>query len=1089
LTEQSDSSVCPDSNFIDGSVAPASDDVQAILAPSLESAQHDFLMRIRELIKAPWWIAAALKGSTSASKWIRNVVLDCVFLLQIDSAAIIKALSHLLDSSQPSTSIAAKIGAACTLGRIGVSASSVVALFKCLCSSGVHDELRKQCMLSLLYISNGLLSDNGEAVGFAVESSGVALNLLLVAAVRFSSDVNRDVSAIARTICQDHVSLLVAFINETQHPHYLAENWLVSGDCACASASAASTILSLQGNESVTEALLHLLRRGDKVASISAASALSTVADPSMRVVQACTEAFLNQHGGGDKHWSAARKVLAKTLCDLVSRGVCPSAIYSMCDVVVNGLEKVLGVSNREEQLREVVMTSTLTDVLRVVSLASQDKSRRYEIVNSESEIRKNDECVTFILRRDVVEAQRLAMHVVGSHAAAHGWTEGLLGIITAGDELQNTIQMYDAALVSLSATAMSDNHDLQPDALATVLTFLKLKAVPAAADAVISWMLERLTRETEVLHDFMNSVPAEARFDRLKKVDKQDFMDFTIKDMFLPPDMQMQSVLVSKWQCDGQGAWLQLLGRCKLVLAALRSDFLGRYAKCLATVFEMCAFALQKLSNCLDMYELPIKRIALVDAVLGYWAAVNSCRFFSECSSCWAVAILSTSTSLTFGTVSPPFIPRFPSLIDERVVDSVKTHLFLVCASVREMRGEKSVESNAFGTFANLKDEFWRITVHLAANDASTLHRAQWLRAAVAIALESGSSDWAAEARGLLLSGLMDPTKAVRQVSAELFSSFKDHRAELVRLLHPYMVSESPDCRLRGIEASLVLYSNPARNADEVRANDIEAYVALLAGMLDDDDVSVRCAVVDALAHVDVQGIHFRKILSMLEDPTVEVRLAAARVVVGRKLKDVGVASVILEAIASRKSRTVNIHLAQLQAVDAISQVGANNPEEWASLLRCIGIALSDSSEDMSTMAFAALAKGAGLNVRSAHAAMDVIPLLNDSVACGPAVQLLGSFCERFCSLPPERCTPSAPATLASHVPSANDIMSRCILHLDARIRPLPAACCRGFSDAAVASKAKQHEALMLWWFCRLQGLVPFSDVDCLNSLQWIDE
>jgi hypothetical protein len=105
-------------------------------------------------------------------------------------------------------------------------------------------------------------------------------------------------------------------------------------------------------------------------------------------------------------------------------------------------------------------------------------------------------------------------------------------------------------ALTVIADTAMTDQHDLQPDALATVVAFLNLDIVPPPATKVASWVLESLARETETLHDFMNSAPSDARAFPQQSADRQDEMDFTLKDMFLPVDMRLQSVLVSQWLC-----------------------------------------------------------------------------------------------------------------------------------------------------------------------------------------------------------------------------------------------------------------------------------------------------------------------------------------------------------------------------------------------------------------------------------------------------------------------------------------------------------------------------------------------------------
>jgi hypothetical protein len=196
-----------------------------------------------------------------------------------------------------------------------------------------------------------------------------------------------------------------------------------------------------------------------------------------------------------------------------------------------------------------------------------------------------------------------------------------------------------------------------------------------------------------------------------------------------------------------------------------------------------------------------------------------------------------------------------------------------------------------------------------------------------------------------LLLSGLMDPTKVVRQASADLLSALVDQRVELLQLLLPYMLSKSPDCRLRGIEASLVLFLSPANAIDSFLPEDGNTYLALLSSMLDDENIAVRCSVIDAISQVDSQGVHFRKLVQLPDDPAAQIRLASARVVVKKKIREVGVASVILGAIVSDKARTTNHQMAELQAIDAISQVGANSPDEWAALLGCIGIASRPST------------------------------------------------------------------------------------------------------------------------------------------------
>ena len=320
------------------------------------------------------------------------------------------------------------------------------------------------------------------------------------------------------------------------------------------------------------------------------------------------------------------------------------------------------------------------------------------------------------------------------------------------------------------------------------------------------------------------------------------------------------------------------------------------------------------------------------------------------------------------------------------------------------------------------------------------------------------------------------------------------DERVELLHSLQPYLSSHSSDCRLRAIEASLVLFPSHSDCTKSIQPKDRELYVNLLSSMLEDDNTAVRCAVIDAIAQLDSEGIHLRKILKFLDDPTAEIRLASARFVVGKKLRDVGVASVILGAIAYGKSRSTNVRMAELHAVDAISQVGANNPEEWASLLGCIGIASSDSSESMSLMASTSLAKGTGLVIRSAHAAMDIIPLLNSDTACAPSVQLLGSFCERFCCFPPAFSTPVPRVTVISSSLHSYSSTSRHIAHLDLSIRPLPAACCRGISEAVFRLKpsdstSSAYEPLVLWWFCRVQGLVPCADTDFQVAMQFMIE
>jgi hypothetical protein len=1075
-------------DYSDVHAANSLDFTHSLLQPVFDSAQDHFYIRVCDLARNEWWNGTSHKAVLGVSVWVQDVALDCVSRLRIDNLELLKTADNALAS--PRLSISMKLGAACTLGRIEISPSSVASLVKCVAECGVHQELRKQCMMSLLCVSNRLLSECRGKPDIGTESSSsVTLNMLVVAAVRFACDVDKEVSRVARCICEEHRTRIVAFISEKEFPHNFAKGWLVSGDCACASASAASTVPSFQGNEAIVEALLHLLKRGDKVASISAASALSIIADPSMRVLQECTEAFLNQHGSGDDHWSAARQVLAKTLCVLVARGICPAAICRMCDVVVNGLEKVLGIKDRDAEMQDVAMSSSLTHFLRVVSLESQENSRRYTVVDSVSEIRLGITNETFILRSDLVEAKRLAIHVIGRHVAAHGWIEGLLGLSSSDDSLENASQIYDMALNVIAETAMTDHHDLQLDALATIVAFLKLDVVPIAATNVTDWVMQSLSTETEQLHNFMNSAPSDAGTFPQKSSSILDEMDSSLKDMFLPADMRLQSVLVSQWQSVGQRFWLQLLVRCKLVLGALRCEFLEKYTSSISKIFDLCAHALQKLSRCLDLYDLPVKRLQLLDMVLIFWTTVNSCKFHSQCCSLWAVAILSTSNSLSFGVLSPPSIPQFPSLIDDRVVDSVKSHLFQAFTSLRA----KLHQFTSIQTFEGCKNELWRMIVHLAANDGSVLHRAQWQRAVVAVAYESESPEWISEARALLLSGLMDPAKVVRQTSAELFSVFVDERSDLLRSLRPYLLSKSPDCRLRGIEASLVLFASPIDGIKEISPQDVEEYLATLSSMLDDESIAVRCAVIDAIAQIDSLGLHFRKILQMMDDSAAEIRLASAKAVVGKKLRDVGVASVILGAISSGNARNTNIRVAELQAIDAISQVGANNPEEWAALLRCIGIAFSDSSESMSIAASASLAKGSGLIIRSAHAAMDIIPSLNDSTACGPAVQLLGSFCERFCCFSSAYSTP-VPRAAVCMSPATPAGLFPCISHLDANVRALPAACCRGISDAVgrlttVDSQAPPYEPLVLWWFCRVHGLIPCNDAEFVKDLQWLNE
>jgi hypothetical protein len=203
----------------------------------------------------------------------------------------------------------------------------------------------------------------------------------------------------------------------------------------------------------------------------------------------------------------------------------------------------------------------------------------------------------------------------------------------------------------------------------------------------------------------------------------------------------------------------------------------------------------------------------------------------------------------------------------------------------------------------------------------------------------------------------------------------------------------------------------------------------------------------------------------------------------------------VILGAIVSDKARTMNHQMAELQAIDAISQVGANSPDEWAALLGCIGIASSDANESMSLMASASLAKGTGLVIRSAHAAMDIIPLLYDNNACGPAVQLLGTFSERFCCLPITFRTPIPRFTNpASNLSSYSPDVLRSISHLDGSIRALPAACCRSIFEAILRLKnidlpTQPCEPIVLWWFLRVHGLVPCSEADFDSAMQWINE
>jgi len=130
-----------------------------------------------------------------------------------------------------------------------------------------------------------------------------------------------------------------------------------------------------------------------------------------------------------------------------------------------------------------------------------------------------------------------------------------------------------------------------------------------------------------------------------------------------------------------------------------------------------------------------------------------------------------------------------------------------------------------------------------------------------------------------------MDPTKVVRQTSADLLSSFVDQRVELLHLLQPYMVSKSPDCRLRGIEASLVLFLSPANAIDSILPEDRNTYLALLSSMLDDENIAVRCAVIDAISQETPKVFISEKLYNCWTDPAAQIRLASARVVVKKKL------------------------------------------------------------------------------------------------------------------------------------------------------------------------------------------------------------
>jgi hypothetical protein len=83
----------------------------------------------------------------------------------------------------------------------------------------------------------------------------------------------------------------------------------------------------------------------------------------------------------------------------------------------------------------------------------------------------------------------------------------------------------------------------------------------------------------------------------------------------------------------------------------------------------------------------------------------------------------------------------------------------------------------------------------------------------------------------------------------------------------------------------------------------------------------------------------------------------------------------------------------------------------------------------------------------------------------------------------------PTNPPSTLGH---ANN--SRSVPHLDANIRALPAACCRGISEAVARLGTKElpapaYESLVLWWFCRVHGLIPCSDADFQNALRWAAE
>ena len=165
LLEQTSSRDACDSEAMIGHVL---DDVHALLVPAFDLAQDHFFMRVCDLARQSWWNAAAHKAVLSVCAWVQDVALDCISRLRIDNDAILKVCAAALSSS--GTAMSAKLAAACTLGRIQISPSSVSVLFHCVADSGVFAELRRQCMVSLLCISNRLREEHGDEIDTEIKN-------------------------------------------------------------------------------------------------------------------------------------------------------------------------------------------------------------------------------------------------------------------------------------------------------------------------------------------------------------------------------------------------------------------------------------------------------------------------------------------------------------------------------------------------------------------------------------------------------------------------------------------------------------------------------------------------------------------------------------------------------------------------------------------------------------------------------------------------------------------------------------------------------------------------------------------------------